>query len=148
MENKELVTAKYYVEKILEGPCLSAFQRKARRGRPLERRMVEKMSTAIFQKDGAPSHRSFLAQKWCEDHLSGFWEKEILPPDLPPIENLWAILKMKLAKNPGATNLDELKKQVKTAWAEIEPKTLRKLIEGMPKRMETCFQLKGGYIGK
>ena len=57
----------------------------------VERTLLEKMSEAIFQQDGAPAHTSKRAQEWCSNNLPSFWRKGTWPgnsPDLSPIENL------------------------------------------------------------
>ena len=86
-----------------------------------------------------------------EKQCAMFWTKEIWPPnspDLNPIENLWAILQTKLDAMERATNLRVLEKQLVSAWKEISPEILEKIIAGMPGRISKCLKLHGDYIGK
>ena len=46
-------------------------------------------------------------------------------PDLNPIENVWAIMKSKVA-NANPKNLNQLKIEIKKVWDEIRPETLVK----------------------
>lgn len=87
----QTVTAKYYVENILEKCLLPAMKRSKENGGLLERKLLPDMSEAIFQQDGAPAHHSKLAQEWLQTNLNSFWHKGTWPgnsPDLSPIENL------------------------------------------------------------
>ena len=36
-----------------------------------------------FQQDGTPAHTLSKTQKWCQDHFSSFWNKQLWPPFLP-----------------------------------------------------------------
>ena len=66
----------------------------------VERTLLEKMSEAIYQQDGAPACTSKRAQEWSSNNLPSIWRKCTQPgnsPDLSPIENLSAILQ----KEPG-----------------------------------------------
>ncbi len=39
----------------------------------------------IFMQDSAPSHTSNLVQEWCQEHLNGFWLKDLWPPSSPDL---------------------------------------------------------------
>ena len=80
----------------------------------VERTLLEKMSEAIFQQDGAPAHTSKRAQEWCSNNLPSFWRKVTWPgnsPDLSPIENLRAILQKEPAWMAERNNFRSLGKR-------------------------------------
>jgi len=60
-----------------------------------------------------------------------------LSPDLNPIENLWSILARKVydQEKPEINNIAELRKRIKSAWAEISNETLNSLIDSIPNRL-------------
>lgn len=60
-------------------------------------------------------------------------------PDLNPIEDLWFILKNKIAEN-GSSNSDQLISLVKLVWTtEMTAEYCRKLIESMPRRLRRRY---------
>ena len=64
-------------------------------------------------------------------------------PDLNPIENLWAILKKKIAqKRPSSQS--ELHYWIRHIWAqEIQPAVCRRLVLSMPDRIRAVLKAKG-----
>ena len=137
------MTSDYYVEVILKQSLTSSLLRTRDSGTILKRKLLP-------EQDGAPAHTSKGSQEWLKNNVPCFWTKEIWPlnsPDLNPIENLWAILQTKLDAMERATNLKVLEKQLVSAWKEISPETLEKIIAGMPGRISKCLKLHGDYIG-
>ena len=67
-------------------------------------------------------------------------------PDLNPIENLWAILKMKVAKYQSKT-IDQLKSNLRKVWEEeINDQVLINLSKSLPKRINLVKKNKGHAI--
>ncbi|KAI6648584.1 hypothetical protein LOD99_8064 [Oopsacas minuta] len=115
---KQTVTSDDYVEVILKQSLTSSLLRTRDSGTILERKLLPDRSQAIFQQDGAPAHTSKRSQEWLKNNMTGFWTKEIWPPnspDLNPIENLRVILQTKLDAMERATNLKVLEKQLNLA---------------------------------
>ena len=140
---KTSINASYYTEEILAKCLVQAMTRTKVTGSILERSMLQNMSEAIFQQDGAPAHSSKMAQEWCNNNLSSFWKKGTWPgnsPDLSPIENLWAILQKELDTLEPATSLDGLKKQLEKAWKSIKPEVLENLYNCMPNRIKNVLR--------
>ncbi len=101
--------------------------------------------------DSTPVHTTAKNYQWLEEHFPSYWRKREWPgnsPNLNPIENLWSIMKQKVAEMEPATTILQLQSQLQSAWAGLSPNLLEDLIMSMPKRMKMVIQLKGGYIGK
>ena len=64
-------------------------------------------------------------------------------PNLNLIENLWANVKRKLIayKNPSK-NVDELWKRIQHEWRALDHDIFQKLVEIMPKRIESVIKNK------
>ena len=148
---KQTVNTAYYIDEILSKSCLDTLNRTKNYGSVLERKMVQNMSKAVFMQDGAPAHTSKKTQSWCKGNLANFWDKTQCPgnsPDLNPIKNLWGYLQQELDKTDPAKTISGLKIQLESAWATLQPSSLRALVDGMPKRVKTCIKLGGNYISK
>ena len=64
-------------------------------------------------------------------------------PDLSPIENVWAIVKQKLAGKRFRSH-DEVWEATLEAWNSISAAQLMKLVESMPRRLESVIKANGG----
>jgi transposase len=120
-----------YVE-ILNS-CLLPFRRKFHR------------QNFIFQQDNAPCHTGKVAKKYFEDSGIELLKWPANSPDLNPIENLWGIMKVKVAqRNPSSE--EELKLFVLEEWKQISQETLRNLVGSMTNRMTQTIKAKGEKI--
>ena len=66
-------------------------------------------------------------------------------PDLNPIENLWGILKVKVARRCPKTK-NELKSILIEKWKKITDEIRHNLVNSMPKRLEKLKQKNGMKI--
>ena len=112
----------------------------------------------IFQQDNASPHTAKRTQCWLETagQEQGFslmrWPAN--SPDLNPIENLWAWLKLELHRHypdtkylPGGTDAVRavLKDRLMEIWWEIGEEVLDRLINSMPHRVQEVIEAKGWY---
>lgn len=99
----------------------------------------------VFMHDGAPCHKTKKVSEYLRSIGVDVLQWPGNSPDLNPIENLWSIMKNKVAeKQPG--NIPELIEAIKLVWVkEITKDYCRKLIESMPRRLEEVIRNKGGH---
>ena len=65
-------------------------------------------------------------------------------PDLNPIENLWHVMKNKVA-DQHPTSIESLTTAIKIVWTqEISPEYCFKLIDSMPRRIAAVIKSRGG----
>ena len=101
---------------------------------------------SIFMHDGAPCHRSKLVKNF-------LMEKEVTvldwpgnSPDLNPIENIWGVLKRRLAESTITTK-QELISRIINLWFRDPtiPDIIQKVMDSMPKRMQAVIASNGGH---
>ena len=96
----------------------------------------------FFQQDNDPKHTANINKEWLiqNDVPTITWPSQ--SPDLNPIENLWSILDAKCRfRTPN--NETELFRCLQDAWHSLEPSTLYKLIESMPRRCAAVITARG-----
>lgn len=99
--------------------------------------------TTWFQQDGAPAHTAGTVRKWFQDHKINLLDWPGNSPDLNPIENLWELLKRKLAaKCPK--NLQDVVFWLKYIWChEVTPELCQRLANSMTDRITDVLHKKG-----
>lgn len=123
----ETVTANKYLE-ILQSKLLNTMN-------------IQQVN--IFQQDGAPAHTAKIVQKWFKDNKVDVLDWPGNSPDLNPIENMWELLKRKLAKK-SPKNLRDVRYWLIHIWCkEISTELCQKLANSMPKRIRDVLQRKG-----
>lgn len=101
----------------------------------------------IFQQDGDPKHTAKIVQRWLLEQNFEVMQWPAQSPDLNPIENLWAVVKRRLAQYDRApSNMEELWSRVKLEWENIPSQIIENLVESMPKRMKQVIKNKGLWI--
>lgn len=96
----------------------------------------------IFQDDNASCHRSKAVKDYLRHNgiKTMYWPAN--SPDLNPIENLWAKVKL-LINEKKPTNKEDLRHAIRQSWEEISPTNCKDLIESMPKRIKEVIRKRG-----
>lgn len=102
----------------------------------------------IFQHDNDPKHTA----KTVVEYLNGQpyevmgWPAQ--SPDLNPIENIWAMVKIKLFREYDAPpkGIHDLWDRVQEVWNSLGKEECQKVIETMPKRCNDVIKQKGYWI--
>lgn len=105
---------------------------------------ANKLKYKLYQ-DNDPKHKSLLCRTWLLYNCSKVIDTPPQSPDLNPIENLWALLKKKVAKR-GPTNKNALIKAIQEEWQKIpEYYDLNGLIQSMPRRLKAVLDATGHH---
>lgn len=102
-----------------------------------------------FQQDWAPAHSAGSTMEFCNQNFPKTWGKELWPsnsPDLNPMDYaIWGILEKK-ACSKSHSSIEQLKKSLTRAWAEIPTRTLLTTVKNFRKRLEACVAAEGGHF--
>ena len=101
-------------------------------------------SRHLFQQDGATCHTARSTMAYLRNkaiRCLQSWPSQ--SPDLSPIENVWDLVKGKVAvRNP--TNIEQLWTYFKEEFEMIPDASIKKLYETMPNRIKAVIMTKGG----
>lgn len=145
------ITAKRYVDEVLNKMLKDVKSRRLRQGSPLQIQLFKDSNDFILEQDHASSHDAKLTQQWCDEHdaLPDYLSKDDTPSkmdDLWPIERLWGIITGKVYAVTQPKDVKELKRRIRKAWREINPQTLKKLVHQMPLRMAEIVKNDGNKL--
>lgn len=104
------------------------------------------MRGVMVVEDGAPIHRTQLAEQAREElHIKRI-DHPPSSPDLNAIEPLWGIVKHRLSKlQPRASNLDMLWAQIQKVWDELEQDMVDRQVDRMGARVEAVISAEGKH---
>jgi len=94
----------------------------------------------ILQQDNAPIHTAKIVKRFITDSNIQYGLRKVL------IENVWAWLKMKIAKKEPR-NMTELKDYIMKTWSELIPEDCRKYTLSMQTRICNMSIRNGGHCG-
>lgn len=98
---------------------------------------------SIFQQDSAPAHTARSVKLWMQQNNIHVLDWPGNSPDLNPIENLWELMKRKVAKR-APSNIPDLMYWIRRVWCtEVTPELCQKLVYSMPRRIESVLKCKG-----
>jgi hypothetical protein len=132
---KGTVDAETYVEELIDGSGL-----------------IPDMNAAYgirnwtLMQDGASAHTARNTLEYLRMHCNLLEEWTSGSPDLNPIENLWAIVKKRIAE-VGPATLPELINVIIAAWNAISPEEVANLTHSMPNRLQKTVEAEGGPNG-
>lgn len=134
------VTAAIYFDQITQGPLFDVWKKVMRNWRGYGRPQIVE--------DNAPVHVAKAARSRAIEELGmSFLPHPPSSPCLNPIENVWNILKRRLAAlRPRPTSQDAIFEAAQRIWDEIPQADIDRLIMGMPRRLEAVIAAEGGYI--
>jgi transposase len=108
---------------------------------------MERQKT-IFQHDNDPKHTAKTVVEYLEKQPYTVMEWPAQSPDLNPIENIWAMVKLRLYRDYDAApkGIHELWDRVQEVWNNLTEEECKKVIETMPKRCHDVIKQKGYWI--
>ena len=123
-----------YVKNILNGPLWDIYME-----------LSEERGLVGVMEDGAPVHRSKVAQNFRTSQGMEVFPHPPQSPDFNPIEHVWKKLKTAVNNRPVVPkSVDELWKVLQEEWAKIDLEFVNTLVKSMPNRVEAVLKAKGG----
>jgi transposase len=99
----------------------------------------------ILCEDNDPKHRSKIVTNFKASKNINFLDWPSCSPDLNPIENVWGVLKKKLAKK-HPTSIRSLKRELLKEWNALIQEDAAKYVNSMKKRLQLVIQNDGDHI--
>lgn len=105
---------------------------------------TRKLKYKLYQ-DNDPKHKSLLCRTWLLYNCSKVIDTPAQSPDLNPIENLWALLKKKVAKREPRSKND-LVRFINEEWRKLpEYYDINALVSSMSRRLRGVMDANGGH---
>ncbi|CAK9806971.1 Transposable element Tcb1 transposase [Anthophora quadrimaculata] len=98
----------------------------------------------MLQEDNDPKHRSRLCRDWKAENGINVLEWPSQSLDANPIENVWAIMKIKL-RGKTMCILKQLSRQIRKIWRSLPREYAENLVKSMPRRCEAILQNNGDF---
>jgi transposase len=98
----------------------------------------------FLQEDNDPKHRSKLAGKWKAENDVKILPWPSMSPDQNPIENVWALMKINIAKKKIKT-IKGLKSELVKEWNNLSSDLAAKLVSSMKNRVAALIESRGDY---
>lgn len=100
----------------------------------------------VFMDDNARPHRARVVTDLLRQEAIDTLQWPAMSPDMNPIEHLWDVIGRKIqARNPPCQNLNQLRAALVEEWQRIPIGTLRRLVQGMRRRVAELYRKRGGY---
>lgn len=135
----DVMTKEYYLD-ILKNELATS----AKEFGFVEPQIPNKLRYKLYQ-DNDPKHKSLLCRTWLLYNCTKVIDTPAQSPDLNPIENLWALLKRKVAKRQP-TNKNSLIKAIEEEWLKIpQYYDVNGLIQSMSRRLRAVIEANGQH---
>lgn len=103
----------------------------------------------VFHQDSAPSHTAKATLEYLkQENIKFVWPNEWLPnsPDAAPCDYfLWGYVKG-LVRKTKITNIDELKKSIRTCLRKVPQEMIDNALAAWPKRLLQIYEAMGSHI--
>lgn len=103
-------------------------------------------SDYILQQDNAPIHCAKIVKDYIRNENLNILTWPPQSPDLSPIENVWSLLKSRIAEK-APRNLVQLRQYIEEIWPTIDPLVCQKYVFSVPTRLATMASRKGASCG-
>ena len=115
--------------------------------RSVEEYAIDKQEM-IFQHDNDPKHTAGNIKEWLANQEFEVMKWPAQSPDLNPIENMWALLKLRLYRNyeRPPKGINEHWERVHQTWYQITKEECKKVIYTMHKRCKQVIEAKRHWI--
>lgn len=91
------------------------------------------------QLDNARPHTANATQTFGDAAGANLLFQPANSPDLQPIENVWGLLKRRIAQREGIRTANDLRQALNEEWARLTPFDVAPLVTSMPDRLEECL---------
>ena len=107
---------------------------------------VHQAARPIFQDDNTRPHRACIVT----DSLAHEGIENLQRPsrslDMNAIEHFWDNMGRNVCKRNDVVTLDNPVRALVNEWIKLEPRFLRKLVQGMPRQVQELHQRRGGHL--
>ena len=98
----------------------------------------------LYMDDNAMPHRSRAATAYLQSEAVTSVPWAAMSPDLNPIEHIWDMLGRRIqAREPPVQNIRQLEAALHREWQQFSQQDIRRLTEGMRRRVEAVIQAPG-----
>lgn len=98
----------------------------------------------IFMQDNLAAHKTRKLKRWFSRHKIRLLDWPPYSPDLNPIENIWRLLKQRVAARKCKT-IVELRHVIREEWKSIPTETVKNVIASIPRRLKEVIANDGGW---
>jgi hypothetical protein len=100
----------------------------------------------ILMDDNARPHRARIVHDYLQQEAIETLPWPAMSPDMNPIEHLWDYLGKKVnEREQKCQNIAELRTALIEEWQRYPQNKLRRLVQGMRRRVQELLQKRGGY---